>query len=98
MTEAKSGVNTMDPHVAALVQATTGFYASALAPRPARARCFYPEIDEAAERFRARGVVGLTCGPSIDFPDFLFGKAKRHHGVLTGSRSAHLFLWYYVLS
>ena len=81
--------------------AYAGYDRQAISPNRsalASSRHFHPEIDEAAERFRARGVVGLTCGPGIDFPDFLFRKAKRHHGVLTGSRSAHLFLWYYVLS
>jgi hypothetical protein len=95
MTEAISGVNTMDSHVAALVQATTGylFYASALAPRPARGRCFHSKVDEAAKRFRTRRLVGLLCGPGVGCRDHFYGKAQGDMRVLSRNRTPASFLW-----
>jgi hypothetical protein len=93
MTEAKSGVNTMDPHVAALVQATSGFYASALAARPAQGRCFHPEVDEAAKRFGTRRLVGLLCGPSVGCRDHFHRKAQGDMRVLSRSRTPDFLLW-----
>jgi hypothetical protein len=39
---------------------------AALACGPTRGRRFHPEIDEAAERFGARRLVGLSRGPGVD--------------------------------
>ena len=66
---------------------------TALSLGTARGCRFHPHVDEAAERFGTRRLVGLTCGPGVGCRDHFYRKAQGDMRVLSRSRTPASFLW-----
>jgi hypothetical protein len=56
-----------------------------------------PSLDEAADRFRAAGLIILSGGPSVDRSPHFLRKANSRHGILPSRWTAGAFTYYVFL-